>query len=404
MDYVIDVETTARGGTKAPFKDPGWAYTSNELLVLGEMLFTHTGIFSQMSQLRFPISSLTATSLIEQADVVVGHNLAFDLGWLMRAVPSTRSVLEKDSVFLWDTMVVEAMLWHQNPYKFTSLSLNTCLENHGIDAAKHEFDVSNLHEDMANSKELLDYNKQDLLVTHKLYQKQMEVVSSLGIEQLVINELRALKETILMSQNGIYFDVKGANTEMARLSDDISNLEKTLNDFMYKDYPAGARSTGVSSNDILGRFLHGGVEKYVEKVPLLDEDGNPVLFKSGINKGNVRYTKAEKSFIVPDKLPTGYVGGYTEKGAPCVDTKALTALLDAYTGTIVWPDMRNFIAGVLKLREWRKDYSTYYASMIGYSSTSFDDRIHPEYNHHIVATGRLSSSAPNLQNITSADE
>jgi len=57
-----------------------------------------------------------------------------------------------------------------------------------------------------------------------------------------------------------------------------------------------------------------------------------------------------------------------------------------------------FPAAVLKYREFQKLESTYISPMIDYCACH-GDRIHTVFNQAITATGRLSSTEPNLQNI-----
>ena len=79
----------------------------------------------------------------------------------------------------------------------------------------------------------------------------------------------------------------------------------------------------------------------------------------------------------------------TSKGQPSVDKAALTAFVSEHTG-------------VTPLMEWRARYkimSTYTDSLI--EKCDSNGRVHPQFNQAGAASGRLSSSAPNFQNIPS---
>ena len=52
---------------------------------------------------------------------------------------------------------------------------------------------------------------------------------------------------------------------------------------------------------------------------------------------------------------------------------------------------------ILSLRNLAKSHSTYFKP---YVSFAVHDTIHPTYNHCVTQTGRLSSSKPNMQNIS----
>lgn len=60
------------------------------------------------------------------------------------------------------------------------------------------------------------------------------------------------------------------------------------------------------------------------------------------------------------------------------------------------------IDDLMQYRKWQKIYSTYAQGLIKYIDE--DGKIHTSFNQCISETGRLSSSAPNLQNISVRDE
>lgn len=60
------------------------------------------------------------------------------------------------------------------------------------------------------------------------------------------------------------------------------------------------------------------------------------------------------------------------------------------------------IAPILEYRKYQKLYSTYAIGLVKHISS--DMKIHTTYNQHATQTGRLSSSEPNLQNISVRDE
>jgi len=63
----------------------------------------------------------------------------------------------------------------------------------------------------------------------------------------------------------------------------------------------------------------------------------------------------------------------------------------------------SFTTSVLEYRTMAKDLSTYYKPYIALTWPT-DRCIHPKYNHCATATGRLSSSSPNMQNVTNGEE
>lgn len=65
-------------------------------------------------------------------------------------------------------------------------------------------------------------------------------------------------------------------------------------------------------------------------------------------------------------------------------------------------DKHPIIAPVLEYRKYQKLYSTYAHGLSKYITD--DHKIHTSFNQHATQTGRLSSSDPNLQNISVRDE
>jgi DNA polymerase-1 len=83
------------------------------------------------------------------------------------------------------------------------------------------------------------------------------------------------------------------------------------------------------------------------------------------------------------------IPSYTEKGSPCTDATTLKALAEAKDST--------FLNQLLIYRKLVKCKTTYLENWLKMSE--MDGNIHTSFNLHGTATGRLSSSSPNLQNV-----
>lgn len=82
--------------------------------------------------------------------------------------------------------------------------------------------------------------------------------------------------------------------------------------------------------------------------------------------------------------------GLTPSGDPSVDKKALFYLMDLGLS----PVLENLLLAVIDYRESQKLRGTYCDVPPGYGG-----RVHPHWNPHVVVSGRLSCSGPNLQNL-----
>lgn len=94
-----------------------------------------------------------------------------------------------------------------------------------------------------------------------------------------------------------------------------------------------------------------------------------------------------------DKL--GLKGAKKNKSGYSTDEDTLKDL------RITYPEYDSFISSILKYREINKLYSTYTLNLLEYVK---DGRIHTEFKQTGTATGRLSSSNPNMQNIPQKGE
>jgi DNA polymerase-1 len=87
-------------------------------------------------------------------------------------------------------------------------------------------------------------------------------------------------------------------------------------------------------------------------------------------------------------------GGKTGVKKPSVDEKFLEFVADEYVGTPVG----ECAALISEHEKISKQYGTYIEKMPG--RLDFNDRVHMRLNQDVARTGRLSSSDPNMQNIT----
>ncbi len=360
---VIDCEVHCTGD------DPGWWKKDNKLTLFG-LLIADTGNIVQLSS----IDSLYAMPI---SCTVIGHNLAFDLGWMMREYGgSFFKWFSSPEVNIWDTMLIEYILNAQNVtglsmgLKETAVRLGLVSEDWGLES----FDVSDT--------ELREYNKKDLLATKDLYEHQLRTITRDQIP-FIASQMRMQKSTIMASLRGIYFDTVRADRERNLLELEYNTLRGTLEHSM--GISVGKDCNPESSQDV-GVFLFGGeVSKRVD-VEVVDDAGNPVLIKSGVNKGKVKTKKQDITWHHPGVYPSFPHKEKTETGKWKVNEEVLKAVDIPFTRDI------------LRLRDLKKQYTTYYESLIKYSD-SVTGRIHPQYNHCVTVTGRLSSSKPNLQNI-----
>ena len=376
-EVVIDVETTSRG----PKKSPGWQWRANHCVLVGTAM---DGFVKQYA----PSSDRPRVGFQEDT-MFIGHNLGFDIGWMYRTsvdggVPSEyalRTLLDP-SIILWDTMLVQYILSAQKT-TVSSLSLKKICADLNIDKDWSIHEIGNI--ESISESELKEYNKKDLENTKKLYDIQLKAVGAIpGGVDFVLSQLRGLKHTIVASLRGMEFNTEEAEREQEVIQATFDSCKRDITKYMRDTYPG--LDWNPESNQDLGTFLFGGTKTKESHVPIT-QGGKEVRFKSGLKVGQLRTHKKTEDIHIRPLLSSG-AAKKTAGGQWSVADDVLQA-----------HSTDSLVIDILHMRMLKKDLSTYYKGMIEAADT-FDGRIHPSYNHCITATGRLSSSKPNLQNIT----
>lgn len=143
---------------------------------------------------------------------------------------------------------------------------------------------------------------------------------------------------------------------------------------------------------------------YLEKItPSIISDMEALRFEINNLTGRVMKTSGpglakyfcEENGIRPHKMTKGGKSGVKK---PSVDTKFLQWIADDRPGTTVGK-----VAKLLVEHEAiSKQYSTYIQKMP--ARLDSDDRVHMKLNQDVARTGRLSSSDPNMQNVTTGEK
>lgn len=329
--------------------------------------------------------------------VLVGHNIKFDLLYMYKYSPRVKEAIDSGFATVWDTQLVQYLLEGQTKtfpsLDYTAEKYGGTLKDDRIKAFWEEnIDTEEIPEDM-----LEEYLKEDVRNTELVYLAQLKEVKRRGMMPLVESQMQALLATTEMEWNGMYFDREIAATEMLRLIDEMSVLERETIATMSTVIDPKIVEINPYSNDQLSVAMFGGSLPYKEELEELDEYSQPVRFKSGARKGQIKTKKIDLFYTTPgfsfNKTATTPL---KKKGFYATNDKVLKKLSTIHRGA------NDFITMLLDLRRVKKDLTTYYQ---GYSNLVWPDgRIHGSIHHCSTVTGRLSSSQPNLQNLTSTGD
>ena len=200
-----------------------------------------------------------------------------------------------------------------------------------------------------------------------------------------------LKATTDMEYNGMFVDTIELGAERIKLKIEIEDLYKVLKKFIFK---YSYLNLDPSSPKQMSTFLFGGTIKQKVSSLMIDSTTKEYIrYKTGLKRGRIKSKNKEIETKI-EGITTPVITRKNNNGYP-VDEKQIQALLKRTKNTV----FKLFLKSFLHYKELIKDHSTYY---VGYSALVWphDNCIHPNLNHTITHTGRLSCSAPNLQNLT----
>lgn len=316
-------------------------------------------------------STRACQSYIDDADLVVGFNFKFDAHWL------TKNGVSLQGKRIWDVQLAEFILSKQQN-RFPSLN-ETCIKyGHPTkrDIVKEDFWDKGIDTDKIPWEILSDYASFDAHLTLLCKRSQIKLMTPAEIKlcQLQCQDMLILME---MEANGIPFDEQLCEQRAKELDDKISTLKRELA-AVYPNVPIN-----FGSNDHLSAFLYGGVVK---------EDGKEHVgyFKTGERAGQPKY----RNIIIEHQLPRLYVplkGSEMKKeGNYATDEGTLRKL----------KGKRGILDKILELSKLEKLNGTYYNGLVKLrKEMNWEPNVlHGQFNQTTAATGRLSSSKPNLQN------
>jgi DNA polymerase I-like protein with 3'-5' exonuclease and polymerase domains len=372
--YALDIETTQKcpvGNNKA---SPFWP--DNKCVVYGHVkVANEDGLPSSYSPTILTYDP--SKPFTHRHHLLIGHNIDFDLQYMLRDGKITKGNLAGSQV--WDTQLAEYLLTGQQA-KFASL--DECASKYGGTLKDDRVTVmfkSGMGADEVPRSLLDDYLKSDIENTRKVFFGQYADAVEKGMLPLIQSQMDAKMACIEMRNNGLAVDKEFLEKGIVQLQLKVARCELDASVFMHK---VTGLDLNPSSTKDLGLFLFGGTAKTV-KTECVGK------YKNGKDK----FKKVETLHTLPPafmpKFEWKRVKGFS------TDDKVIEELLSS---TTLKPEWATFLRTIQELRECSKELSTYYEGIDKLIMP--DGRIHHDLNQVVTVTGRLSSSNPNLQNIT----
>lgn len=364
--FAIDVETqTSNKGD--PFD------ATNNFVVGGYGNLDSTTFF-------YRNNSDAVTAILQDAQLVVGFNIKFDLHWLRR-IGCRFSI----RLPVWDCQLAEFILSNQkNKYPSLEESASSRGLGHKIDVIKRDYWDKGINTDAIPSDILNDYLRQDVTLTYALYVQQLqefkkpEHKDKYKLFRLQCYDLLVLED---MEYNGYQFDCEAARKEAVFLDEECSKLDRAiLNEF--PDVPIN-----LASPDHISCMLYGGT--------ITDEISMPIgTYKTGARAGEVKYKKFPKLYELPCLVEPIKGSALAKEGYYGTGEDVLKNLNT--TGRV-----SKIIDNLLTRRGIAKLQGTYYNGIPDLIDTHHWEGsiVHGQLNQCVAKSGRLSATKPNSQNM-----
>ena len=364
----LDVETTMNGNEDIGLAHP--MHPDNRVIAFGWTGTSRTHVTYDADHF------LTNIRFMPQEYVFCGHNLSFDLMYLYKENIALKVFLQEHKI--WDTQLAEYILTAQQS-KFSSLD-ELCLK-YGLpikdDKIKKYFEAG-LGSDKIPEEELTPYLIQDVENAVAIAEKQYALAVEQGQLILIQSQMEALHATTEMMFNGLHIDQKRLDDYTVEVVNEYVECKLDLEEL------AGEAIEDINSPKQWSQLFFGGTKK----IKVKEEVG---VYKNGKTK----YKLMDRTITIKPLVT------YTPDPEKVSDKTGQVSVDDSVLNDMLKHTFDKkaiaLIEQLLKYRTLSKQLSTY---VQGLSKHVINNFIHGKLNHTATVTGRLSSTNPNLQNIS----
>ncbi len=442
MITTLDIETTVSNeGDPSPFNH------ENRLVSIGindEYYFFYHKDVKDVEHIKQ--NKERVQEILDESDLIIGHNLKFDMSWMYEFGFTYNGKL-------YDTMLAEYIIMRGNKDK--SLSLKECCRRHNI-SLKSDILATYMEDgygiDEIPIEHLETYGRQDVKITKELYLTQVRFYNLPANKGLLptrdlMNDF--LQVLIDMECNGNYINLEDLESVEKELTQEYyklkSKIEKIIAQVMgdtkinlssTEDLSKVIYSRKVQDKSIWTSMFNIGIDKRTRR-PKRRPRMTDRAFQELVNKytdpmyktiaqqcdeckgvGHVRKIKKDGSpFAKLSKCPkckgegmlfieTEAKAGFNWKANSVQDVAQGGFKTDKETlnriGIYAEGTLKEFVDSIVRFGALETYLNTFITGIR--DNTNHDNILHPSFNQHITATGRLSSSKPNFQNMPRGDK
>lgn len=407
--------------------------------------------------------SVKSLHIPDDVDVIVAHNAKFELLYEMRFSNERLNAFFKRGGRVWCTQYAEYLLNAQQQ-KFHMNSLDQIAPTYGgrvkIDGIKALWDAGVQTSDIDRDL-LLDYligteeegrNSGDIGNTEIIYLGQIKAAEELGMLTAIKLRMDGLCATSEMEFRGLKIDIERARNDLRKRLAEQAQADEELSQYI-KDMPEGL-TFNWNSPVHKSALIFGGTVKYQKQDTYVDpktgelarkqetrdewllttghtttenpddpgrNPDNYVKYLSGKRAGEYKTKKVKfpgelkvkyqdffhefPGYVIPlDEWKSSLTDGL---GGPVYSTSGeVLDTITANAGNVP------FLAALGDANRLNKEIGTYYVKTDPKTGEKkgmltcvqpWDHMVHHKLNHTSTVTSRLSSSDPNLQNLTRAD-
>ena len=376
---VFDLETTIRAPAPHFGATPAWR--DNRVVL--------AGFKADQRDITVTENLQALVNQIGPNTLIVGHNLGFDLHYLLREFDIPKSVS------LWDTQKFDYLLCgrgaRQPSLEKTALRMEVDFTKDSEVSERFRVGIGS---DKIDRDLLTKYLVADVQTTYDIYVKQRATVTNDAKLAYVQELMNGIAVTTEMSCNGMPFSRLGAAAEAQELQAKHDDMYATAAARWTREWPDELPPLKLTSPAQITTLLWGGEQTFDVQENVLDDTGQPVRFKTGTRAGEVKTKKVTRSATVKRLASPALVAVFDNQDWEKTSSiQTLKRIIDTSPNCAAAELARDLSA----LRQVTKNISTYFKPYIDHAIA---DTIHPVYNHCVTQTGRLSSSKPNMQNIS----